>query len=139
MKRLVVDANILVRAVFGIRVFHLLEAYEETVSFYSPDICFDEVRRHIPGLAQRRHFDAALAVAVLEHVSRIVQPVDRSLYDVHQAAAPERISSRDLNDWPLVATSMLLDCPIWTEDQDFFGSGVATWTTATIEVYLRDT
>jgi hypothetical protein len=28
--------------------------------------------------------------------------------------------------------------PIWTEDQDFFGSGVATWTSGRIEVYLRD-
>jgi hypothetical protein len=33
-------------------------------------------------------------------------------------------------------TSLPLDCPIWTEDQDFFGSGVATWTTGTVEVYL---
>jgi hypothetical protein len=32
-----------------------------------------------------------------------------------------------------------LDCPIWTEDQDFFGSGVATWTTNTVLMYLIDT
>jgi PIN domain len=25
--------------------------------------------------------------------------------------------------------ALLLDFPIWTEDQDFLGSGVATWTT----------
>jgi hypothetical protein len=28
---------------------------------------------------------------------------------------------------------------VWTEDQDFFGSGVATWSTNNIELYLRDT
>jgi len=25
---------------------------------------------------------------------------------------------------------------LWTEDQDFFGSGVATWTTSTVTMYL---
>jgi predicted nucleic acid-binding protein len=44
----------------------------------------------------------------------------------------------DIADWPVVATALLLQCPVWTEDRDFFGSGVATWTTATVEVYLRD-
>ena len=27
---------------------------------------------------------------------------------------------------------------LWTEDQNFFGSGVATWTTTTIELYLAE-
>jgi hypothetical protein len=31
-----------------------------------------------------------------------------------------------------------LECPVWSEDQDFFGTGVATWVTATVEVFLRD-
>jgi predicted nucleic acid-binding protein len=49
------------------------------------------------------------------------------------------MASRDIEDWPIMATAMLLDCPIWTEDQDFFGSGVATWTTTNVELYLRNT
>jgi predicted nucleic acid-binding protein len=51
--------------------------------------------------------------------------------------ARNRIAIRDPADWPIVATSLLLDCPIWTEDRDFFGAAVATWTTQTIELYLR--
>ncbi len=39
-KRLVLDANILLRAVFGVRVRALLEAYEDVASFYAPDIMF---------------------------------------------------------------------------------------------------
>lgn len=35
-KRLVLDDNILIRAVFGIRVLTLLETYEDSVSFYTP-------------------------------------------------------------------------------------------------------
>lgn len=29
-----------------------------------------------------------------------------------------------------------LDCPAWTEDTDFFGAGVATWTTDRVALYL---
>jgi hypothetical protein len=35
-KDLVLDANILLRAVFGVRVRALLETYEEEVSFLQP-------------------------------------------------------------------------------------------------------
>jgi predicted nucleic acid-binding protein len=39
-KGLVLDANILIRAVFGQRVRQILEAYEDVAGFYSPDACF---------------------------------------------------------------------------------------------------
>jgi PIN domain len=31
----------------------------------------------------------------------------------------------------------MLQIPVWTEDQDFFGTGLATWTTDRVELYLR--
>jgi predicted nucleic acid-binding protein len=68
----------------------------------------------------------------------VIEVVDKSFYEEHETSARERIGHRDVDDWPVVATAMLLDCPIWTEDQDFLGSGMATWTTQTIEVYLRN-
>lgn len=30
-----------------------------------------------------------------------------------------------------------LKCDIWTEDADFFGTGVATWTTSRVEIFLK--
>jgi len=56
----------------------------------------------------------------------MVEPVDRSLYEDYEKLARERVLTRDADDWPIVAVALLLDFPIWTEDQDFFGSGVAT-------------
>jgi predicted nucleic acid-binding protein len=70
--------------------------------------------------------------------SGLIQLVDRSLYEQFEDRAQARISSRDPDDWPIVATALLLDAPIWTEDQDFFGTGIATWTSNKIELYLRD-
>lgn len=71
-------------------------------------------------------------------VGSVVLTVDRSFYEAHEEQARARISRRDANDWPVVATALLLDAPIWTEDDDFFGSGIATWTTDRIELYLYD-
>lgn len=43
--RLAPDANTLLRAAFGVRVRALLETYEVSVSFYTPDICFSDVSK----------------------------------------------------------------------------------------------
>ena len=134
---LVLDANILLRAVFGRRVRELLEAFEESVGFFSPDVCFEDARKYIPDIAARRNFDSGAALAVLEDLSALVESVDRSLYEDYEQLARGRVAARDPDDWPIVAVALLLDLPIWSEDQDFFGSGVATWTTDRIELYLK--
>jgi len=137
-KRLVLDANILLRAVFGVRVLGFLEKYEDSVSFYAPDVCFADAYKYIPAVSAKRQIDPAPGIAVLEELARLVEIVDRSLYEEYESSARERMISRDADDWPVVATSLLLRCPVWTEDSDFFGSGVATWTTKNVELYLRD-
>ena len=136
-KRVVLDANILLRAVFGTRVLSLMEAYEETISFYAPDICFADARKYIPEIAAKRGIDPAPGIELLEQISRLVEIIDRSLYEEHESPARERMLSRDEADWPIVATSLLLKCPVWTEDRDFFGSGIPTWTSGTVELYLK--
>ena len=67
----------------------------------------------------------------------MVEPVDRSLYEDFENLARDRVLTRDPDDWPIVTVALLLDFPIWTEDQDLFGSGVATWTTDRVELYPR--
>jgi predicted nucleic acid-binding protein len=119
-------------------VLRLLEAYEDTVAFYAPDICFKDARKYIPDIAARRKLDSAAMLLVLDQLTHIVEQVDRALYEEREEIARARIRSRDPDDWPIVAVSLLLDCPAWTEDQDFFGSGIATWTTNNIELYLRN-
>lgn len=56
-------------------------------------------------------------------------------YDFEEEAK-RRIGLRDERDWPLLALALALDCPVWTEDNDFFGTGVVTWHTQNVEIYL---
>ncbi len=135
--KIVLDANILVRAVLGKQVLPLLHAYKDSVSFFTPEICFDEARRNIVALSAKRRLDARSLLTILEHLGPVVGAIDHDVYQAHTESARVRIKARDVSDWPILATALLLNCPIWTEDRDFFGSGVATWTTNNVEVYLR--
>jgi hypothetical protein len=36
-----------------------------------------------------------------------------------------------------MAIALGFDCDVWSEDQDFFGTGVAVWTTNRIEILLK--
>lgn len=83
--------------------------------------------------------DPAAAVSVLIGLESIVQPIDAELYETAQEQALQRIAVRDADDWPVLACAMTLGCPVWTEDADFFGTGVATWTSDRIAIYFLET
>ena len=137
---IILDANILIRFVLGERVPALLSAYAATIDFLAPDTAFDEARKHLPEILRARGDDgtgAAAALAALDALIAIVTPVPASSYQPMRAPAMARIGKRGPRDWQVLACALLLSCPVWTEDKDFFGTGVATWTTALVELYLN--
>jgi predicted nucleic acid-binding protein len=133
---LVLDANILIRAVLGARVLDLLRKYAGQVEFMAPDVAFEEAREHLPGILAARKIQAAPAMEMLALLTRLIQTVEAETYGPFEGVARERIAKRDADDWPVLAAALALGCPIWTEDTDFFGCGVATWTTDRVELYL---
>ena len=60
------------------------------------------------------------------------------VYGAFETEARERLGLRDPEDWPILASALALRCPIWTEDTDFFGCGVATWTSNRVRMFLRE-
>ena len=65
-RALVIDANILVRAVLGKRVRGVIEAYAEDVSFFVPEVAFAEAEEHLPALVIKRGNDPGQALAFLQ-------------------------------------------------------------------------
>ncbi|MFO1263402.1 MAG: PIN domain-containing protein [Rhodoferax sp.] len=135
-KAIVLDANILIRAVLGKRVRELIFENAMAVKFFAPDVAYADARKYLPVLLKKRGVDADAAMLVLDRLERVVQPIDAELYLGMQQQALQRIAVRDADDWPVLACAMALGCPVWTEDADFFGTGVATWTTDRIELYF---
>jgi len=133
---LVLDANILIRAALGSRVLFLLRKYAGQVEFMAPDTVWQEAREHLPAILERRGAPPAPAMAILDSLVDFVPTVESEVYARFETLARQRIDSRDEDDWPVVAAALALGCSIWTEDTDFFGCGVATWTTDRVELYL---
>jgi hypothetical protein len=52
-RALVIDANILVRAVLGRRVREIIETHAEQASFFVPDMAYAEAEEHLPALVIR--------------------------------------------------------------------------------------
>lgn len=135
-KAIVLDANILIRAVLGKRVRDLLFQYAATIKFFAPDVAYADARKYLPALLEKRGVKSATAMGVLDNLEPIVRPLESALYAGVQHQALLRIAVRDADDWPVFACAMTMGCPVWTEDADFFGTGVATWTTDRVELYL---
>lgn len=135
-KAIVLDANILIRAVLGKRVRELIFDNAVTVKFFAPDVAYEDARKYLPALLKKRGVDASAAMLVLDRLEGVVQPIDVELYEGMQKQALQRIAVRDADDWPVLACAMTLSCPVWTEDTDFFGTGVPTWTSDRIALYF---
>ena len=137
-RALVVDANILVRAVLGRRVREVIETYAGEVSFFVPESAYAEAEEHLAALVIGRGGDPEKALALLRSLGRLVDLIGSEVYGEFEAEARERLGRRDPEDWPILASALALGCPIWTEDTDFFGCGVATWTSDRVRMFLRE-
>lgn len=136
-RALVLDANILIRAVLGNRVRTLIEAYAETVAFFVPETAYFEAEEHLAALVTKRGGDPEKALALLRSLAGLVDLIGADVYSVFEAEARNRLAGRDPDDWPILASALALGCAVWTEDADFFGCGVATWTSNRVQIFLQ--
>ena len=135
---LVLDANILIRAVLGRRVREILEVYaSHGIRFVAPDVAYADAQRYLPVLLTKRGKSGTDLAATLRYLQSLVEPIQSEMYQPHQEDARERLRGRDEGDWPVLAAALALNCPLWTEDTDFFGTGVAVWTTDRVEILLK--
>ena len=132
-KALDLDANIPIRAVLGKRVREVIETYCDEVSFFVPEAADAEAEEYLPLLISGRGGNPESALVLLHSLRHLVELIGHEF----ESEARERLGKRDPDDWPLVASALALQCPIWTEDTDFFGCGVATWTSDRVRLYLR--
>jgi predicted nucleic acid-binding protein len=140
--QLVVDASVLVgellrktgRERLGNRALELLipeHTWNETQHEYGKRIKHLSIHNNLLETESK-----ALLEAGLNAVPANVQIVPHAAYAPLEDEARWRIP-RDPNDWSCVALALAVNCGIWTNDQDFFGCGLATWTTPTLQEWLQ--
>jgi hypothetical protein len=123
---LVLDANILIRAVLGRRVRELLERYAvRGVRFLAPEAAFEEASKYLPTLLEKRGIPRDDVLASLSELRAIVEAVEADFYRSFEQQARQRLRGRDEADWPIPRDSSRFG--LWPLDRrpDFFGTGVA--------------
>ena len=64
-KAVVLDANILIRAVLGTKVRNLIIENARTVRFFTPGAAYADARKYLPALLEKRGIDSVAALRVL--------------------------------------------------------------------------
>jgi predicted nucleic acid-binding protein len=140
--RLVVDTSVLVGDLLRRKGRERLG--DDHLELFLPEQIWAEARvelpRRIAAFARRRSLDAAvgeeLSRLCLDAVEANVIVLDEAIYAALEDEARAR-SLRDPSDWPVAASALALSAGIWTNDNDFLGTGVATWTTETLQGWLE--
>jgi len=98
-----------------------------------------ELPRRIAAFASARKLSNPIGVELTELCLSAIEAnvviIDEAIYAPLEDEALAR-SRRDPDDWPTVACALALSAGIWTNDNDYLGTGVATWTTETLQNWL---
>ena len=111
-KALVLDANILIRAVLGQRVRRILEDHADNISLFLPETAYAEAEEHLAALVMKRGGDPSKALIALKAIAALVTMVGDDLYRDFEVEARKRLGARDPEDWPILAAALALGCPI---------------------------
>jgi predicted nucleic acid-binding protein len=125
--KLVVDANPILAALLGGQARRIF--FEAPIrEFAVPEVVLSEVREHLPRLALR----LGAAPAFLEYALDLlpVRPYPPRAYRDSIAEARRRVEQRDPDDVDVLALTLRLDVPLWSNDRDFEGTGIERLTTA---------
>ncbi|MBI5196690.1 MAG: PIN domain nuclease [Nitrospirae bacterium] len=126
IEKLAVDANPILSAIIGgnSRTVFLTT---ENIVFYTTAFNLKEVEKYIPVLAEKRDIpleDLYLAVSMLP-----ILVCGSEVYKDKINKAQVMLGERDPDDIHLLALSLKLGCPIWSNDKDFGELGVTVYTT----------
>ncbi|MGH3089125.1 MAG: PIN domain-containing protein [Rubrobacteraceae bacterium] len=144
---LVVDASVFVAELLRRRGQRLMR--DPRLDLTVSERAYEEALHELPkradaivdqGRMTRETINAVLQDAI-ELTEREVTVVPRDAYAHRIEQAAYRIP-RDPDDAPTVALALALGgdegrCGIWTQDADFLGCGIPTWTTDTLLAHLR--
>jgi predicted nucleic acid-binding protein len=125
--RLVADANVLLSAVIGGRAALALR-HEKVEQVFAPAAAYDEVFEYLPSLAKKKRLE--LDTLLLACAALPVTVVERAEYQDKLPTAKRRIGKRDPDDVDVLALALVLEVPVWSNDNDFEDAGVVWYTTA---------
>lgn len=144
---LVVDANVLVSELLRVRGRDLIRksTIELRISEETLEEANHEMGKRAAKIVEQGRASRASADKMLDEARMLLEeqiaPIPHETYSGYENQALYRIP-RDPDDAPTVALALALGggegrCGIWTNDGDFLGCGIPTWTAETLSAHLR--
>lgn len=133
LKRLAADANVILSAVAGkaaLRVF-----LREDIELVTTEFNIDEVRQYLSVIAGQYSLSEELLESQLKLLP--LKIYSRHFYKGCLKEASNKLSVRDEDDIELLALSIKLHIPVWSNDRDFKNSGIEVYTTAKLLKILK--
>lgn len=124
---IVVDANIVVSSIVGVAAKRALsDAFERGVKLFVPEPQLAEAASVLLFKLRATRGETEIG---LDWVTTMVEPLAPSIYEPFEGVARGRLQQRAQPDWPVLAAALAFDGAVWSHDHDFFGTGVAIWST----------
>ena len=124
---LVADANVLLAAVLGCRA-GLVLTHSDVEEVFTTAVTYAEVQEY--GVVLSRSKKLSQDALLLAMAALPVTLVERAVYASSLARAHKLISKRDPDDVEILALALHLKLPLWSNDNDFEGTGLEWYTTA---------
>jgi predicted nucleic acid-binding protein len=126
-EKLVVDANPILSALLGGKAKRLF--YEADITeFAVTDTAIEEVRRYLPKMAEKLGVSQTFLAYALDLLPLTI--CSPKIYRRALKSAQIQIAHRDQGDVEILALTLALKRPLWTNDKDFGSTAVQTLTTA---------
>jgi predicted nucleic acid-binding protein len=129
---LIVDANILLGAVLGQSLPLLAEIAARDSVLLVPARMIAEARGVVADTARIPAPGAFERLLLAESLVTALEPLH---YEHLEAQARARLIGQGEKDWPLIASALALDAPVWSNDKHLWGTGVAVWVTRNIRFW----
>lgn len=139
--RLIVEASVLVAELLRVRGRDRLG--DDRLELYLTEQTWGEVQHELPrrvaAFVRRRSIGGSTADELVRLCLAAIEAnlgiIDGAVLAPLEDEARSRVL-RDPNDWPLVAGAFVLAAGVWTGDNDLLGTGVPTWTTESLQIWL---
>ena len=133
--RIVADANIILSAILGTGEFFKAQVERSGFAYLLP---MQQVSEVYTILTARLGFPDEAAEELIDGLLAAFMMVEGELIVDEERAARERLGEAGQPDWPVLATALQMSAQIWSQDRDFFGVGVAVWSTRNIRFAQPD-
>jgi predicted nucleic acid-binding protein len=127
---IVLDANIVVSAIVGPHTRGQLSRLLDSGADLA--VPAPQLSEALDVLIRKLGMAAPDASALVEQLSQAIRVLEPVAYAMMERSAGVRLHERAQNDWPILAAAMAFDADVWSNDRDFFGIGVALWSTRNV-------